>query len=158
MRLFDDSNSLVRSLLLILLSAGLVATAASCEEAFDGPNIQSATIDPAQIPKNDAGMTDECFTVDMTISGFNAAVDEVTIFIVEEQSRSVTASEEGTTQCAPDALPKFETAGSQVTVRGIKKTLVNGLDAGRYGIGATVIDAEGNEVTQRDIATLEIVQ
>lgn len=157
MRPFDDSKLLARMVVLGLLAAGLAVLSTSCEEAFSGPSVQSATIEPARIPQNDAGMTDECFTVEMSVSGFEAPISEVTIFIVEEDSRRVTATE-GSTQCKPDASPKFQSEGSQVTVEGIKKTLVNQLDPGEYGIGTTIVDEEGSEVTQRDITTLEIVE
>lgn len=128
-----------------------------CFRSESGPAIGAALIDPSTVSQSETGMTDECFTVEMTITGFDAPIAEVTIFIVEDDSRSVTATE-GTPECAADASPKFQAGDTQIAVGGIPKPFVSGLGVGAYGIGATITDTEGNQVTERNITTLEIVE
>jgi len=84
MRAADDEIRHGPLFLSILLATGLAVLATGCEEAFSGPSIDSAEISPAEVPESDTGMTDECFTVDLNVSGFEAEIDEVTIFIVED--------------------------------------------------------------------------
>lgn len=155
----DDGSRFGPSLLSLLLAAGLAVATTSCEEAFSGPSIDSATISPSEIPASDTGMGDECFTVEMSVSGFEADLEEVTIFIVEDDNQRVTATPGTFDQCKTDTAPTFTEDGSRITVEGIPKTrLVSGLDPGEYGIGATIVDVEGGEVTQRGITTLRIVE
>jgi len=152
----------LRPFTILLLAAGLAGTALACGDALsddDIAEIRSASIQPDQVSKSNAGMTDECFTVEMTVNGFQQPIEEITIFIVEDDDRRVPASSGRIGECTGMTTAKFEIEGNEVVVGGIRKSgLVGGLDPGTFGIGATVRAEDGSEVTQRDITSIEITE
>lgn len=120
-----------------------VLLSACGEDLGFGPSIDSVTIDPDIISLSDTGMTDEFFTVTITVSGFDDVVDpdETRVFVQEPEVNAVPGS--------------TELSGNTITLTMIAKTWVGGFDAGIYDVGAEV-RSPTESVTQRDLATITI--
>lgn len=127
----------------LLLTAILLVT--SCEEdLFFGPSIDSLVIDPDVVGVHtDGGMTDEHFTVRITVSGFEDEIDPslTTVFIQEPELQAVA----GTAMID----------GNVITLSHIQKTWVGGLEPGVYDLGAEVRSATESAL-HRDLATITI--
>ena len=131
----------MRRLTLLVLFALLLS--ACGEDLGLGPSIDDLIVDPDVITLSDTGMTDEFFTVTLTVSGFEDVVDpELTrVFIQQPEVDAVAGS--------------TDVSGDTITLNMIAKTWVGGLDAGLYNVGAEV-RSPTESVTQRDLATITI--
>lgn len=139
---------LVTAASLIALLAWATTLATGCEEALGGPSITSFTIEPDEIRNTDTGMTDEHFTMALTVSGFEAEVDDVEAFIQENER----------THPTNDSTYDISIEGNAIDIEGVPKTWFQGLGAGTYDIGATVVDVNESEVTQRNLAEVTVLE
>ena len=120
-----------------------VVLVAGCGEDLGGASIDTMTVDPDIVSLSETGMTDEFFTVTISVSGFEGVIDtEATRVFIQDPLR--------------DAVPGNTVQdGNTITLQMIAKTWVGGLDAGTYQIGAEV-QSDTETVTQRDLATITI--
>lgn len=128
----------------ILLLCAAVLFAVGCGEDLGGASIDSMIIDPNVVGVNtDGGMTDEHFTVTITVSGFLDEVDpaQTLVFIQEPQVDAIAG--------------ETSIAGDVITVGKIQKTWIGGLEPGVYDVGAEVHSAT-ETVLQRNLATITI--
>lgn len=148
----DDNEMMryaIRACLTGLLLGSILVVGTGCEEALngavDGPTITSLTITPTSVPKNDTGMTDEFFDVTIRVAGFDAPIEDVELFIAENN------------RSAPNNPQKtVDITGNTITIDNIQKTWFEGMDRGLYNIGATVTDETGTSDTQRNLAQVEV--
>lgn len=109
------------------------------------PTITQLTIEPDTITETDTGMTDEFFEVTIDVSGFDSPISEVELSLTGEGRQ------------APDPSERTMTVNDNtITVSNIPYTWFTGLDAGSYGITATVTDESGVSITKEDLATVEV--
>lgn len=139
---------LVTAASLVALLAWATTLATGCEEALGGPSITSFTISPDEIPRTDTGMTDEHFTMALTVSGFEAEIDDVNAFIQEN----------GHSHPREDASYDLSIQGNSIDIEGVPLTWFSGVGAGTYNIGATVTDVNESEVTQRNLAEVTVTE
>lgn len=139
----------VRACLAGALMASIAVLASGCEEAFGGPTILSLTVTPDTITKNETGMTNEYFDVTIQVTGFEAEIEEVELFIAQPYRR------------APNnPMKTTEIDGNTIRVENIQKTWFQGeeITPGTYNIGATVTDATGTSDTQRNLDQVEVTE
>ena len=134
----------------MLLGLVLLGSTTGCEEALDGSfggSISNFTIEPNRIPKIERGMGDEFFQVSMTVAGFDTPVTGVALFVQE-------------TGWEAPLNPEREliVTGSTVEVRNLAKSWFSQAQPDIYTIGATVTAEDGSQVTQRNLATVEVYE
>ena len=129
----------MKSVVLCVVAMMLVG----CGEDLFEPTISSLTIDPETISLSDTGMTDEFFTVNLSVDNFEDTVTDVTIFR-QEPNRV-------------DAVGDVTIDGTTITVRMIAKSWFAGVEPGEYNIGAEV-DSPNQSVREFDLATVTVVE
>ena len=132
---------------LTLLLAFIAIVLTGCGELVNnatGARIANLTITPDTITATDTGMTDEFFTATMVVEGFVDPVDpDTAVIFLQEPNRL-------------EAQPQSRSIdGNTITLDGIAKTWVGGLDPGVYPVGGEV-RSETESVTQLDLATITI--
>lgn len=138
----------LRALMIGGLLLSVLAVASACQEAFGGPTITSLQIEPDTISKNrNSGMTDQYFEVTIQVTGFENEIEDVELFIAEND------------RTAP-RNPERETTidGNTIAVTRIQQTWFNGMDPGTYSIGATVTDAQGTSDSRSNLAEVELTE
>lgn len=139
---------LVRGVVVASVLGFLVVGTTSCEEAFTGPTIVSLQIEPNTISVNqNTGMFDEYFNVTIQVSGFESPIDDVELFIVENDRPASKNPQRST-----------EIDGNTIRITRITQTWFQGMEPGVYNIGATVIDEGGTSDTQRNLAQVEVTE
>ncbi|RAL24984.1 hypothetical protein DL240_01880 [Lujinxingia litoralis] len=130
---------LARTPLLLLVVALL--SLSGCLLDPTEPGIASMTITPSVISLSETGMTDEYFTIELTVVNFTDEIEEVTVFT---QSPEI------------EAVPQSVVAeGNVVVLSGISKSWFTNFDTGAHPIGATVTSASAS-ITERNLATVTI--
>lgn len=130
----------------VSLALFVVFGSLGCEDTLTGPRVLSATIDPDRIPKQDRGMSDEFFDIEMETSGFESDVQAVEFFVQTERGEQ--------TNPEPQEEPTFETG--RIVVNEIPKNWFADIDTvGTYPIG-TEITSEQTEIRQRSITEVEV--
>lgn len=126
------------SALLLVLT---LVTLSGCLLDPTEPGIVSMTITPDVISASDTGMTDEFFTVELTVINFADEIDQVTVFTqdprVEAEPQNVVVE------------------GNVVVLSGIAKSWFTDFDPGVHNIGATVESATAS-ITENNLATVTI--
>lgn len=129
---------------LSLLLAALLLFTGCDEDLVFGPSIDSLVIDPDVVSVHgDGGMTDEHFTVTITVSGFEDEIDpaDTVVFIQEPHLPAIAG------------VTSIE--GNVITLGQIQKTWVGSLEPGEYFLGAEVHSATESALHQ-DLAMLTI--
>jgi len=126
------------STLLVVFS---LITLAGCLLDPTEPGIVTMSISPDVISASDTGMTDEYFTIEITVVNFSDEIEEVTVFT---QSPRV------------DAEPQnVVVEGNVVVLSGIAKSWFTDFEPGVHSIGATVSSATAS-ITENNLATVTI--
>lgn len=129
---------------LVAAAGGLQA----CSEALDiGPSIDSLTLEPSAVRKQETGMTDEYIAVDMQISGFESQIQDATIFDEERQQE---AEYDAATRTISDG--RIQIAAER---GGILKSWLGGLQPGTYDVGAKV-NAENADIKERNLTEVTV--
>ena len=136
---------LARACVAGLLIAAIAVTTSACEEAFGGPTILSLDIQPSTISSNNAGMSDEFFTVTISVTGFEAPIEDVELFIAENDR-------------PPPGRLDPQINGSTITIDRIQTKWFQDMDPGVYNIGATVTDETGTSDTRSNLAQVEVTE
>lgn len=131
-----------------VVALAVVAASAGCEDTLTGPRVTSATIEPDRIPKQDRGMFDQYFRIEMQVSGFETEFEDVEFFIQTD------SGEQPNPPLQLDGYPEFE-PGS-IVVDGIPQNWFSDIrETGVYPIG-TEITSQQNQVRQRSITEVEV--
>lgn len=127
------------------LLALIIVTATACplDDIFEEPQILSMTVTPSSLPRSEIGMTDEFFTVVLSLINFDEEIENVSVFIQDPYR---------------DAVPQeilIGPRGDEVELRGIAKTWFTGFTPGTYQIGA-LIETETVSVRENNLATVTV--
>lgn len=128
------------SLLLALPSLALTG----CEELEEEPSIISVTVDPSTIQYNHYNGS---MTVLISIAGFTGEISEADAFIETDTGSERVAVKES-----------FSAEGNDIELHGVPRTWLKGLAPGSYSVGANVISSAGENITQSDLGTVEVVE
>ena len=140
-----SGRRLARACVASLLIAAIAVVGTACEEAFGGPTISSVDIQPSTISTNNAGMSDEFFTVTISVIGFEAPIEEVGLSIVENNR-------------PPPGRLDPEINGSTITIDRIQTKWFQDMEPDVYNIEATVTDENGTSASRSDLAQVEVTE
>lgn len=133
-------------LAVLLVSAAMVLP--SCIDAGEGfPDITSLSISPTSLSEFEtANMTDQFFTIEMTVADFESEITEADVFIQLQGGDRVADKE------------SFEQNGNTIAITGVRYSWFSNLEPGNYQVGATVVSSTGERVQALDLATVTITQ
>ncbi len=124
----------------------LIFLLTSCEDLVVGAQVDAMVITPAQISLSETGMTDEFFNVEITVSGFDEAIDKNSVTIYRQDPRV-------------DAVPEsISVNGNTIKLTRIAKSWFGSVEsAGEYSIGAE-LSSESQSINEQDLATITVVE
>ncbi len=118
----------------------------SCEDLVLGAQVDSMVISPNRISLSETGMTDEFFNIEITVSGFNEAIDKDSITVYRQDPR-VNAVAESTV-----------VDGNTIRLNRIAKSWFGDVSsAGSFDIGVE-LSSESQFINEQDLATIVVVE